>query len=208
MDVRDSIVVARDKGAQRLILLFHGVAATAANLEPLGKILASRLAPAFVVSVCAPFEYDRGPGRQWFSVRGINDGKRIARATAAMPLFNAAVNHWQAEAGLGPNATTLLGFSQGAIMALESMHRPPAPAGRIVAIAGRFASAARAARSFPTVNLIHCVDDPVIASSQSQQAFTTLAGLGCEVTLDLISDLGHVIDEQVIERILDRLRAS
>jgi phospholipase/carboxylesterase len=205
--VRDSIVVARDEGAQRLMLLFHGVAATAANLEPIAKILAQRFAPAFVVSVGAPFDHDRGPGRQWFSVQGINDDKRIARAAAAMPLFIAAVKHWQGEARLGPAATTLLGFSQGAIMSLESLHGPQALAGRVVAIAGRFAAYPQLLPSALRVNLIHGKRDRVISSSLSQQAFETLAALGCEVSLDLISKLGHVLDERIVERILYRMGA-
>lgn len=205
--MHDSIVVARSEDARQLILLFHGVGATAASLDALGRILARRCAPAFVVCVAAPFGSDRGPGRQWFSVRGIGEDNRVARVAAAMPLFNDTVNHWQREAAIGPAATTLLGFSQGAIMSLESMQGPHALSGRVVAIAGRFAAEPQVAPATPAVNLIHGDRDPVISSEHSERAFATLSTLGCSVTLDLVRALGHLIDERVVERILHRMVA-
>lgn len=205
--MRNSIVVARDPGAQQLVLLFHGVGATAASLEPLGRVLARRFAPALIVSVAAPFKSDRGQGRQWFSVRGISESNRAARIAAAIPLFTDTVNHWQREAALAPEATTLLGFSQGAIMALEATQLPATPAGRVVAIAGRFTSAPQFAPPALAVHLIHGEDDPVIPSLRSVQAFEALTALGGRVTLDLVSGLGHVIDERVVERIVHRMRA-
>jgi phospholipase/carboxylesterase len=206
IDVRDSVIVARSENAQRLILLFHGVGADAASLEPLGRVLARRFAPAFVVCVCAPFDADRGRGRLWFSVRDIDDASRVTRAGAAMPLFLEAVRYWQRETDLEPAATTLLGFSQGAIMSLESMQSPQASAGRVIAVAGRLASEPRRAPAI-RVNLIHGDQDPVISSALSQRAFEALTALGYTVTLDLIPKLGHVIDERVVERILHRMSA-
>lgn len=47
-------------------------------------------------------------------------GIRIARVEAAMPGSMAAVRHWQGMANVGVEGLTLVGFSQGAIMALEA----------------------------------------------------------------------------------------
>ncbi|HSV78739.1 MAG TPA: hypothetical protein VLK85_05975 [Ramlibacter sp.] len=52
---------------------------------------------------------------------------------------------WQRESGIGANATALIGFSQGAIMALESTQQPEPVAARVIAIAGRFAQPPRVA---------------------------------------------------------------
>jgi hypothetical protein len=38
-----------------------------------------------------------------------------------MPTFIETVRYWQKQSGLGPQATALIGFSQGAIMSLESI---------------------------------------------------------------------------------------
>ena len=51
----DSVIVARPTGpAQQLMLLFHGVGASAQDLVPLGRVLAEEFPEAFIVSVAAP----------------------------------------------------------------------------------------------------------------------------------------------------------
>lgn len=65
-------------------------------------------------------------GRQWFSVQGITEDNRQARVDAIMPTFIETVRYWQKQSGVGANATALIGFSQGAIMALESIKAEPA----------------------------------------------------------------------------------
>lgn len=66
-------------------------------------------------------------GRQWFSVQGITEDNRRARVNAIMPTFIETVRYWQKQSGVGANATALIGFSQGAIMALESIKSRTGP---------------------------------------------------------------------------------
>ncbi|MFL6678708.1 MAG: phospholipase, partial [Burkholderiaceae bacterium] len=123
----DSIIVARPEGqAQQLMLLFHGVGATALDLVPLGRVLAEEFPEAFVVSVAAPAPSGNDEGRQWFPVLDISEENRPARVEAALPAFDAAVARWQQEAGVARDAVALIGFSQGGIMALESTRDRPA----------------------------------------------------------------------------------
>ena len=192
--------------AGQLIQLFHGVGANAQNMAPVGQALAQECPEAFVVSVDAAQACDMGAGRQWFSVRGVTEANRIARVEAAMPDFQAAIRHWQGEAGVGAEGTTLVGFSQGAIMALESTQRPPILARRVIAVAGRFAQPPRVAPPATTLNLIHGEQDPVIPVGHSIDAATRLEGLGADVTIDLIPMLGHGIDGRVLGRIVERMR--
>jgi phospholipase/carboxylesterase len=192
--------------AEQLILLFHGVGANAQNMAPLGQRLANEFPNAFVVSVDSPQASDLGPGRQWFSVRGVTEENRTARVEAAMPGFQATVRHWQGVAKVGVEGTTLVGFSQGAIMALESTQQSQILAGRVIAIAGRFAQPPRSAPPETTLHLIHGEQDPVIPPASSIDAARRLEGLGAEVTTDLIPMLGHAIDSRVLERIIERMR--
>jgi phospholipase/carboxylesterase len=192
--------------AEQLILLFHGVGANAHNMVPLGQHLAREFPNAFVVSVDGPQASDLGAGRQWFSVRGVTEENRIGRVDAAMPGFQAAVRHWQGVAKVGFEGTTLIGFSQGAIMALEATQRPQVLAARVMAVAGRFAQPAQSAPHETTLHLIHGEQDPVIPPGLSTDAATHLEGLGAQVTIDLIPRLGHGIDGRVLERIVERLR--
>jgi phospholipase/carboxylesterase len=201
-----SVVIQQPAGAaMSLVLLFHGVGASAADLVPLGHYLARALPQAQVVSVQAPQVSDLGSGYQWFSVQGVTPGNRAARVAGAMPAFEATVKHWQHEAGVGPDATVIVGFSQGSIMALESTQLPAALAHRMVAIAGRFAQPPRQAPLAGSVHLLHGEQDGVIPAAEGRDAATRLRELGAVVTLDLFPGLGHGVDARVADRIVKLL---
>ena len=116
--MQDDLIVQQPVRAQHLVLLFHGVGSHASDLLPLGQALAPHMVDALVVSVQAPDA--QGSGRQWFSVQVVTEANRPARVAATMPRFVQAVREWQQASGVDTARTTLIGFSQGAIMALES----------------------------------------------------------------------------------------
>jgi phospholipase/carboxylesterase len=96
------------------------VGSSAANLVPLGEAIARAQPHAVVVSVEGPCASTLGSGREWFSVVGITEQNRPQRIAEVMPLFLQAIAKWQRESGIGPDRKVLVGFSQGAILALES----------------------------------------------------------------------------------------
>jgi pimeloyl-ACP methyl ester carboxylesterase len=81
--------------------------------------------------------------------------------------------------------------SQGAIMALETTQQMQAVAGRVIAIAGRFAEPPRSAAPKTRLHLIHGEQDAVIPAGYTLDAASRLERLGSEVTKDLIPMLGH-----------------
>ena len=203
----DSVVVARPEGqAQQLMLLFHGVGANAQDLVPLGRVLAGEFPQAFVVSVAAPVPSGTGGGRQWFSVMDITEENRPLRVEAALPAFVETVAHWQKEAGVGLDAVALIGFSQGGIMALESTRDRPAIAGRVVSIAGRFAKLPETPNKDTTLHMFHGKLDPVIAYGYTFEAAQHLVAIGADITADVIPHLGHQINEDVVDLLIERLR--
>jgi phospholipase/carboxylesterase len=203
----DSIVVARPEGqAQQLMLLFHGVGATAQDLVPLGRVLAEEFPQAFVVSVAAPAPSGPGGGRQWFSVLDITEENRSGRVAAALPAFVETVERWRKEAGVGLDAVALIGFSQGGIMALESTRDRPAIAGRVISIAGRFAQLPATPNPDTTLHMFHGKLDPVIPYGYTFEAAQHLVAIGADVTADIIPNLGHQINEDVAELLIERLR--
>jgi phospholipase/carboxylesterase len=192
--------------AGQLILLFHGVGANAQGMAPLGQAMASHFPQAMVVCVESPHASDLGAGFQWFSVVGVTEDNRPARIAAAMPGFQAEVRHWQALAQTDAAHTTLMGFSQGAIMALESTQQPGDPlAGRVVAWAGRFAQPPQHAPHRTAVHLIHGEQDPVIQPAHSLAAAQQLQALNAQVTLDRVPGLGHGVDAQALGCALKRM---
>ena len=185
-----------------LLLLFHGVGSSAQDLQPLAEVLAQSKPGAWVVSVQAPHASEFGRGWQWFSVQGVTEADRPARVSAAMPAFLERIKAWQAQTDSDPEHTTLIGFSQGAIMSLESTQVAGAPsAKRVIAIAGRFAQAPCRAPEGTQVHLLHGEQDAVMPVALALAAEQQLHALGARVTLDRFSGLGHGIDGRVAETV-------
>lgn len=205
----ESLVVQRpERPAAQLVLLFHGVGATAQDLVPLARILAAALPGAMVVSVSAPHPSSLGRGQEWFSVVGVSEQSRPGRIAQAMDAFRDTVAHWQRAAGVGPEGTTLVGFSQGAIMSLEAARTEPAIAGRIVSLAGRFATLPQQVAASIRFHFVHGAQDAVIAVDHGIAAAQALEDLGAAVTLDVLPSLGHGIDPRVASLLVDRLTRS
>lgn len=197
MNYSGSVVVSRPAAPTELVLLLHGVGAWASNLVPLAQRIAQARPTRMVPSVEGPFASGFGSGRQWFSVQGITEANRPARIAGALPVLAEAIASWQAEAGVAPERPTLVGFSQGAIMALESTQQGPTLAGRIVSIAGRFAKPVRRATAGTVFHFIHGAQDGVIPPRPSIEAAEGLRQLGAQVTIDVLPALGHGIDGRV-----------
>lgn len=199
-----SIVVARPQAPRELVLLFHGVGSSAANLVPLAQLIARQRPQAMVVSIDAANPSGFGAGREWFSVAGVTETNRPARITAALPQFESAVRKWQAEAGVGPEGTVLVGFSQGAIMSLESTQVADL-ASRVVSVSGRFAQPPRRAPAGVVFRFVHGENDPVIEARFSAEAVQTLQALGGDASAHFVPRLGHGIDERAAQRVLESL---
>ncbi len=202
-----SLIVHPPEGgvAKQLFLLFHGVGAAPDDLVPLGQIIARQFPQSAVVSVQAPHDCPYSDGFQWFSVDGITEQQRAGRTAQALPLFQQAVQHWQQAFGIGAEATALVGFSQGAGLALESTQLGTALAARIVALSGRFSTLPTTAPDNCTLHLIHGKQDNVIAYSHTIHAAERLVQLGADITADVIPFAGHEITPEIANLVIERL---
>jgi phospholipase/carboxylesterase len=193
-------------GAKQLMLLFHGVGATPQDLLPVGERLAKVFPEACIVSVQSPDACDLGRGFQWFSVRDITEENRPARVAAVLSQFVALVQDWQRQTGVGPEATALLGFSQGGIMALEASQLPQHLAGRIVSLAGRFAQLPQAPHALTTLHMLHGKEDGVIHYGYTVTAAQHLVNLGADVTADVLPFVGHTVSDDMLDLLVERLQ--
>lgn len=199
------IVQSPDKPAQQLLLLFHGVGDNPVNMGQIGSWFAPVFPDALIISIggveaCGP------DGRQWFSVQNVSEENRQARIDAIMPTFIETVRHWQQQSGVNAAATALIGFSQGAIMSLESVKAQPGLASRVIAFNGRFATLPETSSTLTTIHLIHGGEDRVIELSHAVAAQEALIRAGGDVTLDIVDELGHAIDDRSMQFALDHLR--
>lgn len=194
--------------ASSLVLLMHGVGSTPQSLLGVARWFASRDSAALVVSVGSPEPIDLASGGfQWFSVRDVTEENRQARVDAAMPNFVATVRRWQEAAGVDAARTLIAGFSQGAIMALESTKLPNPPAFRVVSFAGRFATLPEL-RTEAAIHLLHGDADPVMPARLAEAAQARLLQLGTDVTLDIATGVRHEPHPALLQRLGARMGPS
>jgi phospholipase/carboxylesterase len=171
------------------VIFLHGVGSSGDAMRPVAAALGltdQTHCPDGVL----PFEM--GPGRQWFSVRGITEENRPARVAAALPAFAERL------AQFGPlEESVLVGFSQGAIMSLHAA-AAGAPVAGVIAIAGRLAAPVPAHSDWPTITLLHGDADPVIPVSNARATQAWLKNAGADTSLTVVEGLGHSIDARMI----------
>ncbi len=201
-----TIVLQSPQKSTHLFLLFHGVNATPESLHPIATMLARSYLHAAIVLVQAPYASDFGQGYQWFSVQGVTEQNRTQRVEMAMPAFVETVRNWQKKTGVNTEQTTLIGFSQGAIMALSSTQMvEDVLAARIVALSGRFATLPKKGVDQTQIHFIHGDQDNVIDHRISRIAHEALLARGVMTTYDLIPHLAHSVDQTAIMSLFQRL---
>lgn len=192
--------------AQQLMLLYHGFGASPADMMPIGRRLAQEFPNAFVVSVQAANFSEIGAGYQWFGIRGITEENRPDRVAQAMPQFIASVEHWQKASGVDASATAIIGFSQGAIMALEATQQEKVLAARVIALSGRFAQLPMAISNDITVHFLHGKEDSVIHYGYCVTAAEHLVQKGSDITADILPFVDHSISQDMQDLIIERLK--
>jgi len=197
----------REPPAQLLFIHLHGVGA-----QPLAMVpVAERFAAAFPRAVHLLPEgfdaYDCGAeGRQWFSVRGIDDANRPARVARVLPKLADLVGAAQHHFGIASASTALIGFSQGGIVALEAAQLDAPLAGRVVAIAARYAVLPDHAPAATVIHLAHGKFDTVVPPRFTVEAATHLVSLGGDVTADVVPGIGHAPHAELIDRAIEHMR--
>jgi phospholipase/carboxylesterase len=205
--MNSSIVIQQpNEPAQRLFLLFHGVGATPESFRQVAAQVAREFQQAMVVCVASPYAGDLGAGLQWFSVQGITEDNRPERISAALPVFAQEVMRWQKIANVKAAQTSLIGFSQGAIIALAASTLSPLLAGKIVSHSGRFAPLPEAMSREVKLHLIHGERDDVVPPRHCTEAAHRLASLGANFTVDTLASLGHHMNDESLDLLIARLK--
>jgi phospholipase/carboxylesterase len=189
--------------AVSLVILLHGVGSRGADLAPLADYLAPSLPGAAFEAPDGPEPFDQGgPGRQWFSISGVTEANRAGRIAAARPAFDAAVSALIERHGLSGHLerVALLGFSQGAIMALDAIASGRWRPGAVIGFSGRLATPEPLTPSPRTkVLLLHGTADPVIPVAEAQSAHQRLSAAGADISLRLQQGLGHSISRDGLD---------
>lgn len=193
--------------ARAALLMLHGRGANAADILGLsGRLSLPGLA----------FMAPQAARSTWYPNRF------LAPLESNQPWLDSALNQIQilvdraAAAGIPSERTCLLGFSQGACLALEFAARSGRRWGGVFGLSGGLIGPPEAARSYPpgsrgTPVLLGCsVPDPHIPQESVVESARLLEGLGMQVDLRLYPDLGHTVNldevdavRAVLEQVLD-----
>ena len=181
----DQLQLGPENAQQRLVLL-HGWGADADDLLDLGELLVNP--ETSVVALRAPEPHPYGSGRQWYDLQPIDwDALPAARSSLQARLLALAES-------VPLERTALLGFSQGAAMALDV--GTALPLAGIAACSGYPHRGWQATSTCPPVLLTHGRQDPVVPFMASEELLLQLQASGQSAQL-LAFDGGHGIDESL-----------
>lgn len=195
--------------AKQLVVFLHGYGADGNDLIELGGQWRALLPQAAFVSPHAPERCAASPmGRQWFALSGAapddprGGAERWTGVVAARPSIDAFLDEELERLGLDESRLALVGFSQGAMMALHAgLRRPRAPAaiigysGLLVGPENLGEAGARNPRGErPPILLVHGDQDPLIPLEAMFMAMNDLAKAEIPSQWHLSFGVGHGID--------------
>jgi phospholipase/carboxylesterase len=181
---------------KQLIIFLHGYGADGNDLLSLGEIYAESLPGAAFAAQDAPYPGEMGFGRQWFSLPTINLQVLAAGVASAVPILDKYIDQQLRRFSLTERSLALVGFSQGAMMALSTGLRRRQPLAGIVACSGALADPTLPVeiRSRCPVMLVHGDADTTVPFAAMADAAQKLTALGVKTESVRRAGLGHGID--------------
>lgn len=183
-----------------MVVFLHGYGADGADLLGLADPLGPHLPDTVFLAPDAPDPCAGNPfGRQWFPIPRFDGSSEMDAALAmnrAAADLDAFLDARLAEAGLGPEALVLVGFSQGAMMSLHIAPRRDKPIAGVVAISGKLMRPGTLAMEIKVrmpVLLIHGDQDQMVPFAEMQAAGTALAQNQFPTYAHVMAGTGHGI---------------
>ncbi len=187
--------------AKKLVVLLHGYGADGSDLMPLADAIGEALPDVAFALPHGPAPCGGAPfGREWFPISFTDPSEFDRGADAARDLLERFIAGELAHHGLRDGDLALLGFSQGAMMALHvGLRRPAAPA-LVLGYSGLLPAPGRVAaetvRPAPHVVLVHGEFDDIVPPQAMLDAYNTLTAAGVPVDMHGRPGLGHGIDPE------------
>jgi len=171
-----------------LVVLLHGIGVDGNDLIDIAVNWQPNLLKAEFLAMHAPFPFDQAPvGRQWFSIADRSPEKILEGMRTATGIVNQFLDESLAKRRLDDRHLALVGFSQGAMVALHTGLRRPKT--------GAIVSFPRAFVARPPVLLVHGDQDEIVPYERMGEAKVALKALDVPVKSMTRKGLGHTIDE-------------
>ncbi len=199
--------------AHSMVVFLHGYGADGADLLGLADPLAPHLPDTVFLAPDAPEACAGNPfGRQWFGIPRFDGSSELDAAVGlnrAAEDLNAFLDAQLKTEGLAPQALALVGFSQGAMMALHIAPRRDEAMAGVVAISGRLLRPQvlpMEVKVKPPVLLIHGDQDEVVDFSEMGMAGNALVAAGFPTFGHVMKGSGHGIAPDGLQVALAFLR--
>jgi phospholipase/carboxylesterase len=194
-------IASKKKPCEKLVILFHGYGSDGENLIELGEYWGRELPQVEFVSPHAPQVCEQGgAGYQWFSLLDWSLEAMAQGAHKAGPWLEAFIEEELKKRDLTYGDLVLMGFSQGAMMALH-MGMTLCLSGRVCAgIMGYSGVFVDAVENFPPqfiyppILLVHGDEDSVVEVEYGHEAARSLKRIAPLVELFISQGGGHSID--------------
>ena len=195
-------IVAPSNGPPELpiIIALHGRGDRAEGFCRLVERL--RLPYRFIV-VEAPMRWGLGSGKQWFDMKAPDRPEQLRRRVDELKLLTEKLaKRW-------PKAPipSLLGFSQGAMLALQAVAQRPALFTGVIALSGGLVET----EGLSPVSVKRPVwlsageSDRIVSPDLTERAAATLSSLGHQTEVFRFKG-GHTVTDEVVSRIRDTLK--
>ncbi len=193
-----------------LCIFLHGYGADGFDLIDLADHFRTILPNAAYLSPNAPSHTLFG-GRQWFPLSDLSPSEVAKGAENVRPILNQFIDDALEYFKLSGDRLILAGFSQGAMIALDTGLRRKVAPRALIGYSGALPAADRLAseiRSKPPVLLCHGAADQVVPSSESENAFSILKNCGVAVQKLIVPHSPHTIDPSALQETLSFLSHS
>ena len=183
---------------RRLLVFLHGAGSSAEAFAPIALAWQLKFPGATAAILEALRAGSLQQGKDWFDARGVA-ADRKSRIQDASAVVARRVEALQRATRIDGARTVVVGFSQGATVALEFARSHAALASIVVSYAGRLARPIAPDECIaPTIHLVHGEFDSLVPAVYAQQAYRGLAAAGADVTLDIAADEAHTIGQAMV----------
>lgn len=183
---------------RRLLVFLHGAGSSPEAFAPIALAWQLKFPGATAAILEALRDGSAHRGKDWFDARGVS-ADRQPRIEGACAVVAQRLEALQLATGIEGARTVVVGFSQGATVALE-LARSHAPlASIVVSYAGQLARPiAPGEKITPTIHLVHGEFDSLVPAVHAQRAYRGLSAAGADVTLDIAADEAHSIGQAMV----------
>ncbi len=173
----------QNSNASKAIIALHGWTGDEFVFDPIAKMLNINQAQWFIPR--APYKADSQNGNTWFGGNEKSGWRYKKTMNGLKCLMDGIIQE-----GYNKENIFILGFSQGATLAIEFGLRLPFSIGGIISIAGFIKFKDRLIQEYNTASLntkillLHGSEDKIVPANESYTSLDLLKGMGYKVTLE------------------------